>query len=340
MTDKVALITGVSGQDGSYLAEFLLSKGYTVHGIIRRASQINTQRLNKIYRDPHDRDVKFFLHYGDLSDPVALENLVFKVRPDEIYNLGAMSHVKVSFEIPEYTADIDGLGTLRLLETIRKMDKPVRFYQAGTSEMYGGLQGTELSETTPFDPRSPYAAAKVYAYWITRNYREAYGIFASNGILFNHTSPRRGETFVESKIVRAVVAIVRGDQDCLYLGNLYAKRDFGFAGDYVKAMWMMLQQDEPDDYVVATGQEWMVKDIVDMTFAHFDKKIEWKGEGVDEVGMLRDRVLVRIDPQYFRPTEVPELKGNYEKIKAKCGWEPEKSFPDVLKMMIYDEVSK
>lgn len=331
---KVALITGISGQDGSYLAEFLLEKDYIVHGIVRRSSSINTKRLNNIYRNPN-----LFLHYGDLSDSTLICKIVQNYKPDEVYNLGAMSHVAVSFQIPEYTADIDAIGTLRLLDAIKNSDKKIKFYQAGTSELYGGVYDNSQNEETSFNPRSPYAVAKLYAYWITRNYREAYGLFAVNGILFNHTSPRRGETFVEQKIVKAAVAIRKRKQKVLVLGNLYSYRDFGHASDYIHAMWLMLQQDEPEDFVIATGEKYMIKDIATLVFSMVGLKLTWSGEGLNEVGTDEDgNILVKIDERYFRPTEVDNLIGDSTKAREKLGWKPEYNFNDIILEMVKEEM--
>ncbi|MEY4505566.1 MAG: hypothetical protein RL297_144 [Pseudomonadota bacterium] len=331
---KVALITGITGQDGSYLAEFLLEKGYIVHGIKRRASSFNTQRVDHIYQDPHIEHANFKLHYGDLSDSSNLTRIIQETQPDEIYNLGAQSHVAVSFESPEYTADVDAMGTLRLLEAIRilGLEKKTRFYQASTSELYGQVQETPQKETTPFYPRSPYAVAKMYAYWITVNYREAYGIYACNGILFNHESPRRGETFVTRKITRGLANISQGLEDCLYMGNIDALRDWGHAKDYVRMQWMMLQQDTPEDFVIATGMQYSVRQFIEWTAAELGMQLRWEGEGVSEVafatvipGLTRDpsQPIVRIDPRYFRPTEVETLLGDPSKAKQKLGWVPE-----------------
>ncbi|WP_343055437.1 GDP-mannose 4,6-dehydratase [Azospirillum oleiclasticum] len=335
---KVALITGVTGQDGAYLSELLLAKGYTVHGLKRRSSSFNTGRVEHLYRDPHEEGVRFFMHYGDLTDSTNLIRLMQQIRPDEIYNLAAQSHVQVSFETPEYTANADGIGTLRLLEAIRilGMEKTARFYQASTSELYGKVQETPQKETTPFYPRSPYAAAKLYAYWITVNYREAYGMHASNGILFNHESPIRGETFVTRKITRAVASIRAGIQDCLYLGNLDAKRDWGHARDYVEGMWRILQQDTPDDYVLATGETHTVRSFVELAFGHAGYSIEWSGQGVDEVGIDRatGHSLVRIDPAYFRPTEVDLLLGDPTKARTVLGWSHTTPFRDLVREMV------
>ena len=342
MTDKVALITGVTGQDGAYLAQLLLDKGYIVHGVKRRSSSFNSARIDGLYHDPHEKGVRFFLHYGDMTDSTNLIRLIQETQPTEIYNLAAQSHVQVSFETPEYTANADGIGVLRILEAIRilKMEKRVRFYQASTSELYGLVQEIPQKETTPFYPRSPYAVAKLYGYWITVNYREAYGMHASNGILFNHEGPTRGETFVTRKITRAVAAIALGLQDTLYLGNLDAKRDWGHARDYVEGMWRILQQPEGDDYVLATGETRSVREFVDLAFQTAGRRIVWSGEGVDEIG--RDEaggaVLVRIDPRYFRPTEVDLLLGDPSKAKAKLGWTPKTSFPELVKEMVESDL--
>ena len=332
---KKALITGITGQDGSYLAELLLSKGYEVHGIVRRSSLINTHRIDHIYE-------KITLHYGDLTDPVNIMGVIRLVEPNEIYNLGAQSHVKVSFEMPEYTANVDALGTLRILEAVRMlgMEKDVRIYQASTSELYGGVLGTPLSETTPFHPRSPYGVAKLYGYWIIKNYREAYGFHASSGILFNHESPRRGETFVTRKITQGLSKISVGLQNVLYLGNLNAKRDWGHAKDYVEAMWLMLQQDEPDDYVIATGEQYSVRDFVEEAAPYFGFKIEWMGEGEDEVGLdwNTKKSIIGINPRYFRPAEVDSLLGDATKAKEVLGWEPKTSFKELVEdMCIYGQ---
>ncbi|CAO3439847.1 GDP-mannose 4,6-dehydratase (EC 4.2.1.47) [Azospirillum doebereinerae] len=335
---KVALITGATGQDGAYLSELLLDKGYVVHGLKRRSSSFNTGRIEHLYRDPHETDVRFFLHYGDLTDSTNLIRLVQQIQPTEIYNLAAQSHVQVSFETPEYTANADGIGTLRLLEAMRilGLEKTARFYQASTSELYGKVQETPQKETTPFYPRSPYAAAKLYAYWITVNYREAYGMHASNGILFNHESPIRGETFVTRKITRAVAAIQAGQQDCLYLGNLDAKRDWGHARDYVEGMWRILQHDTPDDFVLATGETHSVREFVELAFAHVGRTIVWKGEGVDEVGVDdgSGKTVVRIDPVYFRPTEVDLLLGDPSKALDKLGWRHTTTFRELVRDMM------
>ena len=336
--EKIALITGITGQDGSYLAELLLEKGYTVHGIIRRSSSFNTGRIDHLYRDQHEESVKLFLHYGDLTDASNIGKIIATVRPDEVYNLGAQSHVQVSFSMPEYTANVDGLGVLRLLDAIRAngLEKTCRFYQASTSELYGRARQVPQSETTPFYPRSPYAVAKQFAYWICLNYREAYGMFISNGILFNHESPRRGGTFVTRKVTRAVARIKMGLQDTLYLGNLDAKRDWGHARDYVRGMWLMLQQDLPDDFVLATGKNNTVRYFVECAFKALDIIIEWNGEGLEEVGvdLGTNEVLVRIDPKYFRPTEVDVLLGDPSKAKEKLGWEPKVLFYELVEEMV------
>lgn len=338
MDRKTALITGITGQDGAYLARLLLDKGYIVHGVKRRSSSFNTARIDDLYQDPHEQDVQMFLHYGDLTDSTNLIRLVQETQPDEIYNLGAQSHVQVSFETPEYTANSDAIGTLRMLEAIRilGLEKTCRFYQASTSELYGKVVETPQTETTPFYPRSPYAAAKAYAYWVTVNYREAYGIHASNGILFNHESPLRGETFVTRKITRAVAAIKHGMQDTLFLGNLDAKRDWGHARDYVEGMWRMLQQDEADDYVLATGETQSVREFVELAFAEIGRSVEWRGEGVEEIGVDADsnQTLVQIDPRYFRPTEVDLLLGDPAKAKEKLGWEAKTDFRALVKDMV------
>ena len=335
---KVALITGVTGQDGAYLSRLLLEKGYTVHGVKRRSSSFNTERVDDIYQDPHQAGARFFLHYGDLTDSLNLLRIMADTQPDEIYNLAAQSHVKVSFETPEYTANADGVGTLRLLEGIRVlgMGKKVRFYQASTSELYGLVRETPQRETTPFYPRSPYGVAKLYGYWITVNYREAYGLHASNGILFNHESPLRGETFVTRKITRAVAAIELGLQDRLYLGNLDACRDWGHARDYVRGMWLMLQQDEPDDYVLATGELHSVREFVEKAFAETGRRIVWQGSGVEEVGIdeASGKQVVAVDPAYFRPTEVDLLLGDPGKAHQKLGWRHETGFEALVKEMV------
>ena len=339
---KVALITGVTGQDGAYLAELLLAKGYEVHGIKRRASLFNTDRIDHLYQDPHVSQRNFVLHYGDLTDSSNLIRIVQQVQPDEIYNLAAMSHVAVSFETPEYTADADGLGTLRLLEAIRilGLGKKTRFYQASTSELYGLVQETPQKETTPFYPRSPYAVAKLYAYWITVNYREAYGIYACNGILFNHESPLRGETFVTRKITQALARIKLGMQDCLFLGNLDARRDWGHAKDYVEMQWLMLQQEQPEDFVIATGQQHSVRDFVNAAAAELQIQITWHGQGADETGVdAQGRAIVKVDPRYYRPTEVESLLGDASKAKQKLGWTPQTSFKELVAEMAREDLS-
>lgn len=342
MTQKRALITGITGQDGALLAELLLSKGYEVHGIRRRTSSFNTWRIDHLYRDWHDKNAKLFLHYGDMLDALSLTHLLRKIEPDEIYNLAAQSHVHVSFQTPEYTANVDGLGALRLLEAVRLlgMEDRVRVYQASTSELYGLVQETPQTETTPFYPRSPYGVAKMFAFWITVNYREAYGFHASNGILFNHESPIRGETFVTRKIVRAVAAIKNRTQDCLYLGNIHSKRDWGHARDFVEGMWRILQQDEPDDYVLATGETHSVKEFVEKSFEYAGMKIEWNGTGLDEVGIDAGsgRVVVRIDPEFFRPSEVDLLLGDATKAKEKLGWVASTSFEGLVEDMMEAEL--
>jgi len=341
---KTALITGITGQDGAYLAEFLLNKGYIVHGIKRRSSSFNTERIDHLYRDPHERNVNFFMHYGDLTDSTNLIRIIQETQPDEIYNLAAQSHVQVSFDTPEYTANSDAVGTLRLLEAIRilGLEMKTKFYQASTSELYGKVQEIPQSETTPFYPRSPYGAAKLYAYWVTVNYREAYGMFACNGILFNHESPIRGETFVTRKITMAVARIKKGLQEKLYLGNLDAKRDWGFAGDYVEAMWLMLQQDEPDDFVIATGKMHSVREFVELAFGEVGIEIEWKGDGVNEVGVdvATGDVQIEVDPRYYRPTEVELLLGDPAKAKEKLGWEAKVGLGELVKMMVEGDMGK
>jgi GDPmannose 4,6-dehydratase len=334
---KKALITGVTGQDGAYLAELLLSKGYEVHGIKRRTSLINTDRIDHLYQDPHVDNVKFVLHYGDMTDSTSLIRIIQQVQPDEIYNLAAQSHVKVSFEEPEYTADSDALGALRILEAIRilSLEQKTKYYQASTSELYGLVQETPQTETTPFYPRSPYAVAKLYAYWITVNYREAYGIYACNGILFNHESPLRGETFVTRKITRAMARIKLGLQSCLYLGNLDAKRDWGHARDYVEAMWLMLQQDQPEDLVIGSGKQYSVRDFVNQCAQELDMTLSWQGSGVDEKALdADDNVVVQVDPRYLRPTEVETLLSDSSKARQKLGWQPKVSFAQLVKEMI------
>jgi GDPmannose 4,6-dehydratase len=339
---KTALITGVTGQDGAYLSEFLLKKGYEVHGIKRRSSSFNTARIDHLYQDPHVPNKHFILHYGDLTDASNLIHIIQQVQPDEIYNLGAQSHVQVSFEAPEYTADDDALGTLRLLEAIRilGLEKKARFYQASTSELYGKVQEIPQKETTPFCPRSPYACAKLYAYWITVNYRESYGMYACNGILFNHESPMRGETFVTRKATRAAARIKLGLQDKLYIGNIDSKRDWGFAGDYVELMWLMLQQLEPDDFVMATGVTTTVRDFITMAFSEAGIGIAWEGKGIDEkaVDKATNKVLVEIDPRYFRPAEVDLLIGDPSKAKAKLGWEPKVQLPELVRIMVGNDL--
>jgi len=339
---RTALITGVTGQDGALLAELLLGKGYTVHGIKRRSSSFNTGRVNHLYVDPHQAGARFFMHYGDMSDATNLIRIVQETRPTEIYNLAAQSHVQVSFETPEYTANADALGPLRLLEAIRilGMEKTVRFYQASSSELYGSVRETPQRETTPFYPRSPYAAAKLYGYWITVNYREAYGMHASNGILFNHEGPTRGETFVTRKITRGVAAIELGLQSRLYLGNLDAERDWGHARDYVEGMWMILQQDEPDDYVLATGEKHSVREFVERAFDHIGRRIAWRGAGTAETGIdtKTGQVLVEVDPRYFRPTEVDALIGDASKAHQKLGWRHKTSFADLVKEMVESDL--
>jgi GDPmannose 4,6-dehydratase len=336
------LITGITGQDGAYLAEFLLKKDYIVHGVKRRASSFNTDRIDHLYQDPHEQEVRLTLHYGDLTDSTNLIRIIQEVQPDEIYNLAAQSHVAVSFETPEYTANADAVGTLRLLEAIRilGLERKTRFYQASTSEMYGKVQEIPQRETTPFYPRSPYGVAKLYGYWITVNYREAYGLYACNGILFNHESPMRGETFVSRKITRALTRIRVGLQDTLHLGNLDSRRDWGHARDYVRAQWLMLQQDEPEDFVIATGKQFSVRDFVIASGSLLDMKIEWRGEGVEEVGVdtVTGRTLVRVDPRYFRPTEVETLLGDATKARQKLGWIPEVGFAELVAEMVKEDL--
>ena len=353
-TNQVALITGITGQDGSYLAEFLLDKGYTVHGIKRRASLFNTQRVDQIYQDPHVNNARFKLHYGDLSDTSNLIRIIQETQPDEIYNLGAMSHVAVSFESPEYTADVDAIGTLRILEAIRilGLEKKTKFYQASTSELYGLVQEIPQKETTPFYPRSPYAVAKLYAYWITVNYREAYGIYACNGILFNHESPRRGETFVTRKITRGLANMAQGLEQCLYMGNLDALRDWGHAKDYVRMQWLMLQQDKPEDFVIATGVQYSVRQFIMWSAAELGVTLRFEGKGVDEVatvGAIEGNkspslkvgdVVVRVDPRYFRPTEVETLLGDPSKAKAKLGWVPEITVQEMCAEMVAEDLNE
>lgn len=353
MTNKVALISGITGQDGSYLAEFLLDKGYTVHGIKRRASLFHTQRVDHIYQDPHVSNARFRLHYGDLSDTSNLIRIIQETRPDEIYNLGAMSHVAVSFESPEYTADVDAIGTLRILEAIRilGLEKKTRFYQASTSELYGLVQEMPQRETTPFYPRSPYAVAKLYAYWITVNYREAYGIYACNGILFNHESPRRGETFVTRKITRGLANIGQGLEQCLYMGNMDALRDWGHAKDYVRMQWLMLQQEQAEDFVIATGKQYSVRQFIQWSAAELGVRLRFEGSGVEEVAVVESvegdkapeikpgQVIVRVDPRYFRPTEVETLLGDPTKAKEKLGWEPEISVQEMCAEMVAGDLA-
>ena len=333
---KKALITGITGQDGSYLAEFLLNKGYEVHGIKRRSSLINTDRIDHLYQDPHEQNRKFILHHGDLTDATSLIRIIQEVQPDEIYNLAAQSHVAVSFEVPEYTASSDALGPLRILEAIRilKLEKKTKYYQASTSELYGAVKETPQNEKTPFYPRSPYGAAKLYAYWITINYREAYGIYACNGILFNHESPVRGETFVTRKITRALARIKLGLQKNLYLGNLDAMRDWGHAKDFVEAQWLMLQQEKPEDFVIATGKQYSVRDFVNETSKNLDMKIEWNGKDLYEVGSFKGKNIIKVDPRYFRPTEVETLLGDASKAKKILNWTPKISFEELVKEMI------
>jgi GDPmannose 4,6-dehydratase len=336
---KKALIFGVTGQDGAYLAELLLQKGYEVHGVKRRSSSFNTQRIDHLYHDTHTGGAKLYLHFGDLSDSANISKLILEIEPDEVYNLGAQSHVRVSFDIPEYTADIDALGTLRILEAIHISQKKIRFYQASSSEMYGKVMEVPQVESTPFYPRSPYGVAKVFSYWITKNYREAYDIFACNGILFNHESPLRGETFVTRKITRAVAQIYHGSKDVLYLGNLDAQRDWGYAKDYVEAMWLMLQQENPDDYVIATGETHSVREFVEKAFKYIGIDVSWKGQGIDEKGINKNtgEILIAIDPIYLRPTEVDLLIGNSKYAQAQLGWVPKTDFDSLVKIMMdYD----
>ena len=339
---RVALITGITGQDGAYLAEFLLNKNYIVHGMKRRTSLINTDRIDHLYQDPHEADQRFTLHHGDMTDSSSLMRIIQQVHPDEIYNLAAQSHVAVSFEEPEYTANSDALGALRILEAIRilGLEKKTRYYQASTSELYGLVQETPQTETTPFYPRSPYAVAKLYAYWITVNYREAYGIYACNGILFNHESPIRGETFVTRKITRGLARIKLGLQDCLYLGNLNAKRDWGHAKDYVEMQWLMLQQDQPEDFVIATGVQHTVRDFVNAAASELDMAICWTGEGLQEVGSLAGRDVIKVDPRYFRPTEVETLLGDARKANSKLGWAPKITFNEMVSEMVNADIKQ
>ena len=337
---KKALITGVTGQDGSYLAEFLLNKGYEVHGIKRRTSLINTSRIDHLFQDKHEPNLKFILHHGDLTDSTSLIRIIQEVQPDEIYNLAAQSHVKVSFEEPEYTANSDALGALRILEAIRilKLEKKTRYYQASTSELYGAVKESPQNEKTPFYPRSPYGVAKLYAYWITVNYREAYGIYACNGILFNHESPVRGETFVTRKITRALARIKLGLQKTLYLGNLNAMRDWGHAKDYVEVQWLMLQQEKPSDFVIATGKQYSVRDFINLAAKNLDMKIEWKGKDEDEIGICENKEIIKIDTNYYRPTEVESLLGDASKAKKYLGWEPKISFEELVKEMVDEDL--
>lgn len=333
---KTALITGITGQDGSYLAELLLEKGYIVHGIVRRASTFNTKRIDHIFQDPHERGKRLILHHGDLTDSSNLSRLIESIKPDEIYNLGAQSHVRVSFDMPEYTGDVDALGTLRLLDAIRDSGVKTKFYQASSSEMYGLVQEVPQKEDTPFYPRSPYGVAKVYGYWITKNYRESYNLFAVNGILFNHESPRRGETFVTRKITRGLARIKLGIDKTLYMGNLDAKRDWGYAKDYVEGMWMMMQQDQPDDYVLATNETHTVREFIELAAKKLDFDLEWRGEGVEEEGVDKKtgEVIIKIDPKYFRPAEVDLLIGDYSKAKKLIGWEPKVTFKELVEIMV------
>jgi GDPmannose 4,6-dehydratase len=339
-TAKKALITGITGQDGSYLAELLLEKDYEVHGIIRRSSSFNTSRIDDIFQDPHESRKKLFLHYGDMSDSSNISRLIEKIKPNEIYHLAAQSHVRVSFDIPEYTADVTGLGTLRILDAIRESGQKIKFYQASSSEMFGLVQEVPQKETTPFYPRSPYGVAKVYGYWITKNYRESYGLFACNGILFNHESPRRGETFVTRKVTRAMARIRLGLDTMLYIGNLDAKRDWGYAKDYVEGMWRMLQQTKPDDYILATNETHTVRELIELAakFVGFD--IEWRGEGVKEEGFdtRTGKTIVKIDPAYFRPSEVDLLIGDYSKAKKELGWEPKVTFTQLVELMVNEDL--
>lgn len=340
MVKKTALITGITGQDGSYLAELLLEKGYDVHGIIRRSSTFNTSRIDHIFQDPHESHKRLFLHYGDMSDSSNISRLIEKIKPDEIYNLAAQSHVRVSFDIPEYTGDVVALGTLRLLDAIRESGIKTKFYQASSSEMFGLVQHVPQTEETPFYPRSPYGVAKVYGYWITKNYRESYNLFTCNGILFNHESPRRGETFVTRKITRGLARIKLGLDGTLYLGNLEAKRDWGYAKDYVEGMWLMLQQDTPDDYILATNETHSVREFVELSAKALGFNLEWRGKGLEEEGFdaKTGKVLVRIDPVYFRPAEVDLLIGDYSKAKTKMGWEPKVTFEELAKLMVTEDL--
>jgi GDPmannose 4,6-dehydratase len=341
-TQKIALITGITGQDGSYLAELLLEKGYLVHGIIRRSSTFNTSRIEHIFQDPHERGKRLFLHYGDISDSSNISRLIEQIKPDEIYHLAAQSHVRVSFDIPEYTGDVTGLGTLRLLDAIRESGIKTKFYQASSSEMFGKVQEVPQTETTPFYPRSPYGVAKVYGYWITKNYRESYGIFACNGILFNHESPRRGETFVTRKITRGLSRIKLGLDKTLYMGHLDAKRDWGYAKDYVEGMWRMLQQEEPDDYILATNETHTVREFIEVASRQLGFDLKWSGQGVDEVGIDEQtgETIIRIDPAYFRPAEVELLIGDYGKAKTQMGWEPQVRFKDLVELMVNADLNE
>ena len=339
---KKALITGITGQDGSYLAELLLEKGYEVHGVIRRASTFNTARIDHLYKDPHINGISMHLHYGDLSDGSNLNRLLEKIKPDEIYHLGAQSHVRVSFDIPEYTGDIVGLGTTRILDAIRDTKIKTKFYQASSSEMFGKVKELPITEKTPFHPRSPYGCAKVYAYWITKNYRESYDMFACNGILFNHESPRRGETFVTRKITRGLIGIKTGKEEKLYLGNLDAQRDWGYAKDFVHGMWLMLQQEKPDDYILATGETRSVREFIEKAASLLDIDIAWEGNGLDEKGIDRktNKTIIEIDPRYFRPAEVDALRGDYTKAKEKLGWEPDIKIDKLIEIMIKSDLEK
>lgn len=333
---KKALITGITGQDGSYLAELLLEKGYEVHGIIRRSSSFNTERIDHLYKDLHAKNVKLFLHYGDLSDGSSIAHLIRKIRPDEVYNLGAQSHVRVSFDVPEYTADVDGIGTLRILDAIKDSGIKTKFYQASSSELYGKVQEIPQKETTPFYPRSPYGVAKLYAFWITKNYRESYGMFACNGILFNHESPRRGETFVTKKITKGLAQITLGKMRCLYLGNLDSKRDWGYAKDYVEGMWMMLQQKKPNDYILATGETHSVREFIEECAKLLKIDLQWKGKGLKEVGVDRKtkKIIIRIDSRYFRPAEVDLLLGDPTRARKELGWKPKTTFKKLARIML------
>ena len=338
---KIALITGVQGMDGSFLAELLLSKGYIVHGIIRMKSEISGKRLDSIYKDRHEKEVYFFLHYADLTDTNSIDSIIREIQPDEIYHLGAMSHVRVSFDIPEYAANCDGIGTLRILEAIRKytINKPIKLYNACTSELYGGIYKEKQNELTPFCPKSPYACAKLYSYWISKIYRESYNLFIVNGILFNHTSHRRGDTFLEQKVVKGAVAIYKNKKDCLYLGNLYSSRDIGHSKDYVRGMYLMLQHDKPDDYVLATGTKHCIKDIINLVFSKLNMKLTWKNKGLDELGIIEnDKIVIRIDPKYFRPSEVDSLEGDATKAKEILNWTPEYTFENIIDEMILHEL--